>query len=231
MRRSSQRGPSEYKSAVLIRQIWSAAKNIKYLKQCMLYLFAYFMLQESYGSYYQVFGILQNEVVSFSPVMVNAFAVIGNLCGGGGNLACYLAQRKWRFSMKKAIFFGAAMPLIPNLWGGIGAFTQTIGFHHVWEFWWWQAYNFFMAAWNAYQVAFLAEVVPVSKAYMYFSLFNTVGRTSGFIGPLISAAITTVSGNNYNMPFWFLFSMGFVGWIALYFVNTDKAKLDNAKCR
>lgn len=53
-------------------------KSIRHLKQCLIYLFAYFMLQESesivgldaaivkltvaaYGTYYGVVGILQNE--------------------------------------------------------------------------------------------------------------------------------------------------------------------------
>jgi hypothetical protein len=88
-----------------------------------------------------------------------------------------------------------------------------------------------MAAWASYQIAFLAEVVPTPKAYLFFALFNTVGKTSGFVGPFVSSGITTRAGGNTNMSFIFLFSMGLVGFIVLLFVDPDKAKLDNIACK
>ena len=91
--------------------------------------------------------------------------------------------------------------------------------------------QFQMAAWASYQIAFLAEVVPAPKAYLFFALFNTVGKTSGFIGPFVSSGITTRAGGNTNMSFIFLFAMGLLGFIVLLFVDVDKAKLDSAKCK
>ena len=76
----------------------------------------------------------------------------------------------------------------------------------------------------------ISEVVPAPKVYMFFALFNTVGKTSGFIGPLISSAIVTRAGGNTNYSFWFLFSMGCVGCAVLFFVDTDRSKLEIAKC-
>jgi len=76
----------------------------------------------------------------------------------------------------------------------------------------------------------ITEVVPAPKAYMFFALFNTVGKTSGFIGPFISSAIIERANGNTNAAYWFLFAMGSLGAILLFFVNTDAAKIDNAKC-
>lgn len=39
------------------------------------------------------------------------------------------------------------------------------------------------------------------------SLVPQVGKTSAFIGPLVSSAIITASNNNDNMPFAFLFGL------------------------
>ena len=64
---------------------------------------------------------------------------------------------------------------------------------------------------------------------MFFALFNTVGKTSGFVGPFISSAIIERAGGKTSASFWFLFAMGPVGVITLWFVNTDKAKTDNAQ--
>ncbi|ORY27919.1 putative autophagy protein [Naematelia encephala] len=211
------------------QQVWSAAKSVRQLKQCLMYLVAYFLLQETYGTYYSVVGILQNEVVEYSPTMLNALNIVGSVCGGGGNLFVYLMQKRFRFSTKAGVFYGAFMTLLPNLWGAIGSHTQVIGFHHLWEFWLAEAWNFQMAAWASYQIAFLSEVSPAPKAYMFFSLFNTVGKTSGFIGPFISSAIIDRAGGNTNMAFWFLFAMGSTGQIVLWFVDAGQAKIDNAK--
>ena len=56
---------------------------------------------------------LMTRVMSFSPVMLNALSVIGNLLGGGGNLFLFLIQRKFRFSTKPGLFYGACMTLVP----------------------------------------------------------------------------------------------------------------------
>lgn len=40
-----------------------------------------------------------------------------------------------------------------------------------------------------------------------FTVNTQVGKTSAFIGPFVSSAIITASGNNNNMPFAFLFGL------------------------
>jgi MFS-type transporter involved in bile tolerance (Atg22 family) len=169
------------------------------------------------------------RVVHYSPVMINAFNLVADLSGGSGTLFILLLQKKFRFSVKAGVFYGACMTLVPSLWGGIGYFTNIVGFHHVWAFWLAQAWNFQTAAWGSYQVTMISEVVPAPKAYMFFALFNTVGKTSGFIGPFISSAIIERANGQTSAAYWFLFAMGSLGCIILWFVDTDKAKSDNAR--
>ncbi|PMD45611.1 autophagy protein, partial [Hyaloscypha variabilis F] len=210
-------------------QVWSAMKSAAQLRQCLLYLVAYFMLNETFGTYFNVTGILQNEVIHYSPLKLNAMSLVADLAGGSGTVLVLVLQKKFRFSVKAGVFYGACMTLIPSLWGGIGYFTNTVGFHHVWEFWLAQAWNFQTAAWGSYQVTMISEVVPAPKAYMFFALFNTVGKTSGFIGPFISSAIIDRAHGQTSAAYWFLFGMGSIGAITLWFVDTDKAKSDIAK--
>ena len=99
-----------------------------------------------------------------------------------------------------------------------------------WEFWLAQAWCFTTGCWGAYSVTMISEVVPAPKVYMFFALFNTVSKTSGFVGPLISSAIVRRAGGNTNYAFWFLFPMGICGIITLYFVDTDRSKVEIAKC-
>ena len=43
------------------KQVWQAAKCSRYLSQAFLYLVAYFLLQESFGTSFTVVSILQNK--------------------------------------------------------------------------------------------------------------------------------------------------------------------------
>ena len=87
-----------------------------------------------------------------------------------------------------------------------------------------------MAGWNAYQVAFLSEVVPAPKAYLFFALFNTVGKTSSFVGPFVASAISSRTNGNTSAAYWFTLAMGTTGTIILWFVDPKKAKLDCVRC-
>lgn len=62
-------------------------------------------------------------------------SLVADLSGGSGTVFVLVLQKKFRFSVKAGVFYGACMTLVPSLWGGIGYFTKAIGFHHVWEFW------------------------------------------------------------------------------------------------
>lgn len=62
-------------------------------------------------------------------------SLVADLSGGSGTVFVLLLQKKFRFSVKAGVFYGACMTLFPSLWGGIGLFTDRIGFKNVWEFW------------------------------------------------------------------------------------------------
>ena len=84
---------------------------------------------------------------------------------------------------------------------------------------------------GVFYVTMITEVAPAPKMYLFMSLFNMMGKTSAFIGPFISSAIIDRAGGKTNMSYWFLLAMGVLGFIVLCFVDPDKAKVDNAKCR
>ena len=68
------------------------------------------------------------------------------------------------------------------------------------------------------------------KLTLRLQLFNTVGKTSGFVGPFVTSAIINRSSGNQNLAFWFLFGMGLAGCAVLALVNPNKAKIDAVRC-
>lgn len=64
----------------------------------------------------------------------------------------------------------------------------------------------------------ISEVTPRGKEFLFFSLFSIMGKTSAFIGPLVSSAIIDAgpSGNN-SLPFYFLLGLSALSFLLLFF--------------
>jgi MFS-type transporter involved in bile tolerance (Atg22 family) len=50
----------------------------------------------------------------------------------------------------------------------------------------------------------ISKVTPRGREFLFFILFRIVGRTSSFIGPLVSSAIINHREENNSTPFYFL---------------------------
>jgi MFS-type transporter involved in bile tolerance (Atg22 family) len=89
--------------------------------------------------------------------------------------------------MLQATNFGC---LLVALWGMIGIWTTKVGYHNLWEFWFFNAqFGFTMGAQFSYGQAFMAELVPRGREYMFFSLLGIVSKGSGK-----SAGSLTIAG-------------------------------------
>lgn len=54
-----------------------------------------------------------SSAINYSPTLLNGMNVVGSVRGGSGNLFIYFLQRKYRFSVKAGVFYGASMTIIP----------------------------------------------------------------------------------------------------------------------
>ena len=70
------------------------------------------------------------------------------------------------------------------------------GYHNLWEFSLFAAqYGFALGAQFSYWQAFMAELVPRGREYMFFSLLGIVSKGSASIGPIESGVIAGFSAN------------------------------------
>lgn len=77
----------------------------------------------------------------------------------------------------------------------------------------------------------ISEVTPRGHEFLFFSLFSIIGKTSAFIGPLVSTAIIDASpdGNN-SLPFYFLFGLSLLSTIFLiFFVDLKKSRQEQTE--
>ncbi|KAI0833634.1 autophagy-related protein 22-like protein [Trametes gibbosa] len=200
------------------------------LKQTFLYLIFYFLMGDVLNTTVTVIGTLQNSVVSYSTLQLTLLLIVGIVAQGAGIYLFWLVQKRFQIPTRTMLCFNVFWILILTVWGLIGIHTDKFGFKHVWEIWLYQAYYGLMVCpWYAYSQTMISEVSPLPQMFLFFALFSVVGKTSAFIGPLVSSAIITASGNNDNYPFVFLFTLGVLSTGFLYFVDVDKSRRECAE--
>lgn len=122
--------------------------------------------------------------------------------------------------------------IILDAWGMVGIWTQKFGFHKQWEFWLYQVfYGLLVCPWYSYSQTMISEVSPKGRDFLFFSLFSIIGKTSSFIGPLVSSAIIDASpGHNKSSPFYFLFTLSLASFaFMLFFVDLKKSRVEQAE--
>ncbi len=80
--------------------------------------------------------------------------------------------------------------------------------------------------WYSYSQILISSVTPRGHEFLFFSLFSIIGKTSSFIGPLVSSAIidATPGGTNDSAPFYFLFGLSLVSAVFLWlFLDLEKS--------
>ncbi|POR33716.1 Autophagy-like protein 22 [Tolypocladium paradoxum] len=208
-------------------QLHEAVTQIWHLKQSLIYLAGYFLLGDSLNTTVTVVATLQNQVVSYNTLTLTYLLVVGIVAQAVGIGAFWLVQK--RFGLGAKTMFNAVTVAIVLLdgWGMVGNWTDRFGFHNVWEIWLYQTfYGLLVCPWYSYSQIMISSVTPRGHEFLFFSVFNVIGKASSFIGPLISSAMIDASpgGNNNSAPFYFLFVLSLVSAVGLWmFLDLEKS--------
>lgn len=201
-------------------------------------------------------GTLQNEIVAYNPLQLTYLLIVGIAAQAVGIFGFWSVQKRFRLTTKTMFSAVAVGIILLDGWGMIGIWTDKFGeygpsflscsdhvqpeplqilrkanagFHHIWEVWVYQAfYGLFVCPWYSYSQTMISEVTPRGREFLFFSLFSIIGKTSSFIGPLVSSAIIQDTSNN-SSPFYFLFALALASFLFLLFcVDVDKSRVEQA---
>ncbi|KAG5977427.1 hypothetical protein E4U55_006761 [Claviceps digitariae] len=208
-------------------QLYDALSQIWRLKQSLIYLAGYFFLGDSLNTTVTVIATLQNDVVSYNTLTLTYLLIVGIVAQAIGIGAFWMIQK--RFNLSAKTMFNAIMVFIVLLdaWGMVGNWNNRFGFHNVWEVWAYQAfYGLLVCPWYSYSQIMISSVTPRGHEFLFFSVFNIIGKASSLIGPLISSAIidATPGGTNNSAAFYFLFALSLVSAVGIWaFLDLDKS--------
>lgn len=210
-----------------VKNIWLAVKEMRKLKQVLLYLVAFFILSDAENTAITVIGTLQYSVIQYDIITLNYLTILAFGTQGTGMLIMWLIQRRYKLHTKTVLLFNVACIVVLCIWGFIGIWADHVGFKNVGEIWAYQAYfGLMVCQWYQLPYTFISDLVPRPKIYLFWSLFTISGKTSAFIGPFITSAIIDRSGGNTSMAFAFLLPACILGMVLLWFVDPEKAALE-----
>ncbi|GIC85268.1 MFS transporter [Aspergillus udagawae] len=210
-----------------LTQLYHAGRQVWKLKQSLLYLIGYFLLGDSLNTTVTVIGTLQNSIVAYNTLQLTYLLIVGIAAQALGIYAFWFIQQRYKLGTKTMFNAIAVGIILLDGWGMIGIWTQRFGFHHAWEIWLYQAfYGLFVCPWYSYSQIMISEVTPRGHEFLFFSLFSIIGKTSSFIGPLVSSAIIDASpSGNVSTPFYFLFALSVVSFVILVLgVDLEKSR-------
>lgn len=208
------------------------------------------MLGDSLNTTVTVIGTLQNSIVSYNTLTLTYLLIVGIAAQLAGIWGFWFVQKRFRLStqtMFTAVMVGI---LLLDGWGMIGIWTQKFGFKNVWEVWVYQVglfrvliaylrlsvfiqafYGLFVCPWYSYSQTMISEVTPRGREFLFFSLFSVMGKSSAFIGPIVSSAIIDASPTgNESLPFYFLFGLTALSLAFLvFFLKIDRSKAEQER--
>ncbi len=221
--------PGESYLTLGFKQTWFAAKQAWTLKQTLFYLIAFFLLADGIGTTLALIAIAQTQAVEFSATSNTYFIIVQGASVTIGCFGTYYIQKRFNLrtkTMLQATNFGC---LLVALWGMIGIWTNKVGYHNPWEFWFYSAQcGFALGPQFSYGQAFMAELVPRGREYMFFGLLGIVSKGSAWIGPIVCSAIVDRNGNQWT-AFPFVAALIFVPWVAIFFIDETKSREECAK--
>jgi MFS-type transporter involved in bile tolerance (Atg22 family) len=210
------------------KQTYFAAKQAWTVKQTFFYLIAFFLLADGISTTLTLVSIAQTQVVNFSATQ-NTYLIM--VQGGSvtvGVFGSYYFQRYFRLRTKTMLQLANFGCLLVALWGMIGIWTTKVGYHNLWEFWFFNGqFGFTLGIQFSYGQAFMAELVPKGREYLFFSLLGIVSKGSAWIGPIVSSAILDANGNQWT-AFPFVAALIFVPWVGIFFISEEKSRKECA---
>ncbi|CAL3965120.1 hypothetical protein PZA11_002060 [Diplocarpon coronariae] len=211
------------------KQTYFAAKQVWTLKQTFFYLVAFFLLADGISTTLTLISIAQSQVVNFSAISNTYLIMLQGSSAGIGVLAAYYIQEKFGLRTKTMLQLTNAGCLLVAGWGMIGIWTHKVGYHNVWEFWAFNAtFGMTLGPQFSYGQAFMAELIPRGREYMFFGLLGIVSKGSAWIGPIVSSAIVDVDENQWA-AFPLAASLILVPFIGIFFIDELKSKKECAE--
>lgn len=218
--------PGKTYATIGIWRFVEACKQIWTLRQSLFFLMGFFMIGNCFITSLVLIVSIQNKIIKFNAYTVANLLMVSLASQGIGITMFWQIQQRFKLSVKTMFNATMVSVLMVCIWGLVGNWTNHFGFYREWEVWAFSIFSgLFSSPFVTYGPLMISCVTPAGHEFLFFSLFNTIGKASIFLGPLVCSAIIDVSPtHSVNAPFYFLTPLAVVSIVAIWgFVDLDKS--------
>ncbi|GJJ79119.1 MFS transporter, UMF1 family [Entomortierella parvispora] len=211
--------------------VYSWSKNYKTLKamrqltQVTKFIFAWFMLSDGVNTVTALLYVITYQDLKFTHTKSLVMTItISAMAFFGAYIFLWIRQR-WCLSTKFMVM------LTLGLYSALTAYfvitpyiTSNFGLRHEWEAWVSVAYlGLIISTFYGVARVMMAELCPEGDENEWFSIFQLADKGSSWIGPFVTGAIQSLTGE-YRPGFFFPLALFLVGGLLLLSVDMDKGK-------
>ncbi|KAG0343534.1 hypothetical protein BG004_005227 [Podila humilis] len=216
--------------------VFSWKKNIKTCKamrrlpQITRFIFAWFILSDGANTVTSLLYVITYQDLHFShskslimTLVISCMAFIGAYL--------FLGIRKiWALSTKFMVMMTLIMYALLTAYFVIpGYFTKDFGLRQEWEAWCSIAFlGLIISTFFGCCKVMMSELCPEGDESEWFSLFQLADKGSSWIGPFVTGAIQSLTGE-FRIGFWFPLALFAFGGAILLTVDMEKGKNEAAK--
>ncbi|KAF9275397.1 Autophagy protein 22, partial [Mortierella alpina] len=200
-------------------------KAMRELSQITRFIFSWFLISDGVNTIAALLYVITYQDLRFSHTKSLIMTmVISAMAFMGAYLFLYIRQF-WRLSTKFMILFTLGLYTLLTVYFVVPMyFTNSFGLRHEWEAWVSVVYlGLIISTFFGVARVMMAELCPEGDENEWFSLFQLADKGSSWIGPFVTGAIQSVTGE-FRAGFWFPLALFIVGGAILMTVDMNKGK-------
>ncbi|KAF9084647.1 Autophagy protein 22 [Mortierella sp. AD031] len=207
------------------KKTFKTIASARKLPEIFKFMVAWFILSDGINTITAILFVILYRELSFSHLHSLYVSALLSLTAGLGAYGFLVIRRIWKLSTMTMTMICLGLYFVQLVYlVGVPYFTQSFGMRNVWEGWFMMAYSgFVISTFFGSSRAMLAELCPPGDESEWFSLYLLADKGSSWVGPFITGAIFTVTGE-YRRAFWFPLALVVVGAGILLLINMDRGK-------
>ncbi|KAG0228957.1 Autophagy protein 22 [Mortierella sp. GBA43] len=204
---------------------YETLRSMRQLSQVTKFIFAWFILSDGANTVVSLFYVIAYQELRMSHTQsVIMTMIISSSAFLGAYIFLYIRQR-WELSTKFMMMLSLVLYTVLSAYFVVPSyFTTSFGLRQEWEVWVATAYmGLIISTFFGVARVMMAELCPEGDENEWFSLFQLADKGSSWIGPFITGAIESVTGE-FRAGFWFPIALFVAGGMLLLTVNVNKGK-------
>ncbi|KAK3815324.1 MAG: autophagy-related protein 22-like protein [Benniella sp.] len=222
-------GPPLPKGQNWIAYSWSknykTFKSMRQLRQVTKFIFAWFIISDGANTLTSLFYVIAYQDIKFSHSKSIIMTLLVSLMALVGAYVFLYIRQFWKLSTKFMMLLTLGLYMVLSAYFVIPSyFTKEFGLRHEWEVWFAAAFvGLIISTFFGVARVMMAELCPEGDENEWFSLFQLADKGSSWIGPFVTGAIESQTGE-FRAGFWFPLALFAAGGALLLTVDMNKGK-------